>query len=166
MRIVAAFDAGDETTTIAERCDVTIRTVQRVLKKHGRSARGRAGEAGEKTAAVARMATVGVVVNEFTELVAPAFRRLKAMLRKGAEPHPVQFQAVKFVVDRILPSADAKENTRAASASADRMVEHMAGVFADDAELAARMQSIERVQDMLVEQRRPHIVNPPDAEAV
>lgn len=161
LRVVALYDAGKPKEDIAREIGCSERTVRRLLDRAGR--RGpTASEAAAQVAQACRAAVITEVVDEFRATLSPALERHREFLAPGATPDAQQVRVVLWTLERVLPSADAKEQTRAAGASAERYGEVMKALTATDAELTARMQAIEHVQDEVVARRQPYIVNPPD----
>lgn len=79
-----------------------------------------------------------------------------------ARPHPQRIKVALWVLERELPSADAKEQTVAAQASATAYASAIAAITAPDEELDRRMSAIEDAQDAIVAARQPHVLTDPD----
>lgn len=100
---------------------------------------------------------------DFDEITGLAVARIKECLAPGAEEaNTVVLQTARWAIDKLVASADAKEATKAAAVGADKLVDKLAELTADDDEIRSRMESIEDAQDAVVARRQPHIVTPPD----
>lgn len=79
-----------------------------------------------------------------------------------AKPHPQRVKIALWVLERSVASADAKEQTVAAQASATAYASAIAAITAPDEELDRRMSAIEDAQDAIVAARQPHVLTDPD----
>ena len=98
---------------------------------------------------------------QFQGMATDAMDRLKEMVQKpkpGEEPpHPVRFQACKYILDRIMPSADAKVGARATEKAGDAYAQALDRALTVDPEQEERLIGTRKVFRDVVEKRQPLI---------
>ena len=97
----------------------------------------------------------------FQGMATDAMDRLKEMVQKpkaGEEPpNPVRFQACKYILDRIMPSADAKVGAKATVAAGQAHADAIDRALTVDPEEEARLLGTRKVFRDVVEKRKPLI---------
>lgn len=174
-QVVAAFELGKSAQQAANEVGVSLKTAQRLMKAwksqgsqgegQGLSLTPQTVENAVNIVNQARRETVDKLKGDFAELVDLAVERAKDCLQPNAEPNSVQMQTARWAIDKLVASADAKETAKAAHASADKYAEVLERITARPPEVEERMRAIGRVQNEVVERRRPHIISPPDSES-
>ncbi len=162
--ILARLQLGEPKTRIAAAAGVNRETVSRVAKANPLPESRAIVASTEIADRVLEEATIDLK-EDFAEIVGLAVAAAKEVFNPDAEyePNAVVATMARWAIDKLVPSADARETTRAAGANADAYSSMLAGLTADDDELRERMELVEEAQDEVVARRQPHIVNPPDA---
>lgn len=175
-QILAKLRVGEKKAQIARDLGVSRDTVIRIDKE-----RLAAGDDTIATAsaleAQARQEIVSEIKQSFEEITTLAVARIKDCLTPPEDltgddllaaiamrTNPVVLQTSRWAIDKLVASADAKEQSRSASSNATAYAAMLARVTSSPDESRQRMlKGIEEAQDEVVAARRPFIVNPPDS---
>lgn len=176
-QILARLRLNEPKAKIARDLGIDRGVVVRLAKQHGTD--DVATDIDEQAAAIERQAT-----SRFVEEATDTMRRIggKALrcLEDSVTPpskidgedveerivlanSSIAQQNARWIAERFVSSADAKEQTKAAVAGADKYANILGQITATTDEVQERMTAVEAAQEDVVERRRPHIVNLPDS---